>query len=117
MRHSIYALFIVCLLLSSCDRYDQKVSIFDVTKTEVLILKSDKKGKVISLKVLGDGVLRGKAHLSLMLNGKPYKTEMLTGNIKFEWGGDWYADSATIIYSPVNVNAGNLSLRYRFKTL
>ncbi len=52
-----------------------------------------------------------------MLNEKPYNTENITGNVSFNWGGDWYSDSATIIYKATNVTEGNLIIEYNFETM
>jgi len=69
------------------------------------------------MRIRGSGRLDGEAEIVLMLNGKPYKTEKMKGNIKFTWGGDWYADSITLIYRPLNVESGILILEYWFNDI
>ena len=48
------------------------------------------------------------------LKGKEYKTANLSGMVNFDWGGDWYSDSAEIIYHPINVKGGKISINYCF---
>ena len=35
----------------------------------------------------------------------------------FEWGGDWYAETATVRYEPAGVRSGKVVLHYRFHKL
>jgi hypothetical protein len=59
----------------------------------------------------------GEAQLSLMLNGKPYKTEKLNDNVNYKWGGDWYADSMELKYEPQVVNSGKIKIEYSFNAI
>ena len=62
------------------------------------------------------GNIDGSAEIYLMLNGKPYKTEKISGNVNFKWDGDWYSNNALIIYKATDVNKGKLSIGYAFST-
>jgi hypothetical protein len=91
------------------------VAVTDVRRAEILVLATKDTGaNVHALTIRVSGEIEGQATLTLILNGEPYKTEQLTGKISFEWGGDWYADTAEIRYEPVNVQSGNVKLQYRF---
>ena len=61
------------------------------------------------------GQLDGQATFTLMLNDKPYSVDRADGPVFFEWGGDWYADTAHIRYEPDNVKAGSVTLHYSFR--
>jgi len=65
----------------------------------------------------GYGKIDGEAQLSLMLDGKPYKTEMIKGTVNFKWGGDWYADSMELRYEPQIVNSGKITIEYSFNSI
>jgi hypothetical protein len=64
--------------------------------------------------IRGIGQIDGEGIISLLLNGEPYKVAKLSGKIDFQWGGDWYSETATIRYEPTIVRSGKLVLRYRF---
>ena len=53
----------------------------------------------------------------MLLGGEPYKVKKLSGKVNFEWGGDWYSETAEIRYEPVKVRSGRLILHYRFHRL
>jgi len=106
------------LLLYACTSYDQSTRIADVQKEEVLVLKHKYKSHhVYGISIRGTGSVDGEANISLILNGEPYKTEKLKGKVHFEWGGDWYSDTAEIRYKPVNVKSGELAIEYKFSIL
>lgn len=69
---------------------------------------------VVSFQIRGIGSIDGVAQVDLMLNGKPYRTERLTGNVSFSWGGDWYSPAAEIRYQPLKVEGGKLEFHYEF---
>jgi hypothetical protein len=91
------------------------VVVDDARKAEVLILGA-KSGNPYThgVSIRGSGDIDGEATMSLMLNGEPYKVTKLRGRIDFEWGGDWYAETAEIRYEPVKVRSGKVVLHYRF---
>jgi hypothetical protein len=69
---------------------------------------------VSSLHVEGRGKLDGEGELSLILNGKPYKTERLNGPVRFSWRVDWYSTEAVVRYTPLTAKSGTITLRYHF---
>ena len=96
----------------------QQIEIKNITNTETLILKKlSNQSNIHSLKIKGSGNIDGEAKISLILNGKEYKTANLSGMVNFDWGGDWYSDSAEIIYHPINVKGGKISINYCFFNL
>ena len=105
------------IFLSSCTQYDQEIIITNITESQELILKANKNGNAHSIHIHGAGHIKGNAEIILMLNGNPYKTESLSGNVNFKWAGDWYSNNATVIYKAENVTEGNLLLEYNFEVL
>ena len=105
-------------LIVGCDDNKQEYRITDVAKPEMIALKKQKgQGNIYGYSISGKGQIHGEATISLMLNGKPYCVEQLSGNVAFERGGDWYSDSISILYRPSSVKKGNLHLKYKFKDL
>jgi hypothetical protein len=86
-------------------------------KQEILLKKDSGQGNIHGIFVRGSGKLGGEARISLLLNGKPYKFETLSGPIDFKWGGDWYSDEAKILYEPIHATSGQLILQYSFKEI
>jgi len=108
--------FILLILLAGCDVVSRSHVLADVTKSEVItLMKKPRQGAIHSFSITGTGNIEGSAEISLMLNGKPYKTEILYGRVDFQWSGDWYSDEARIIYTPKSVSGGNLKLKYKFR--
>ena len=105
------------ILLASCTKYDQKYIVHNTSKPQTIILKNREGINVTSISIKGYGHIDGNAQIILMLNGKPYKSENISGNIKFKWSSDWYSNDATIIYTPQNVTTGNLIIEYNFNLL
>lgn len=91
------------------------VSVRDVRHAESLILGQESgNSHPWGIWIEGSGHVDGEATISLLLHGQPYKVERVRGRVEFEWGGDWYAETATVRYEPVNVRSGTVVLRYRF---
>ena len=91
------------------------VKVEDVSKPEtIMVMKRRSQGFISGMTIRGSGRLDGNAEIVLLLNDKPYKTERLCGKISFQWGGDWFEDSATIEYRPSSAKTGELSLNYEF---
>lgn len=111
-------IFILILLvfLMGCSDNTQTYNVADVTRPGIITLKkTDSQGDVHSMTVVGKGHLDGVAEIVLILNEKPYKTESISGDIDFTWGGDWYSKSAQVEYTPSLVKSGYLSLQYKFE--
>ncbi len=110
--------FVLLVVVIGCGVVKQTHSVADVTKPETITLKKQSsQGSIHSMSVVGKGHLDGTAEIVLILNGKPYKTEHLSGDVDFQWGGDWYSDSAKIEYKPSSVKNGHLSLQYKFEDI
>lgn len=107
MPMKYWVILISVVLLSGCGSRAQSVDIADVTKAETLTI-SKKPGQegIYSISIRGRGKIDGEAEISLLLNGAPYRTERIAGDVAFEWGGDYYADDAEIVYTPINVRSG-----------
>jgi hypothetical protein len=91
------------------------VSVSDVRQGETLVLGT-KTGNPYThgITIRGSGEIDGDATISLLLNGEQYKVAKLNGRIDFEWGGDWYSETAEVRYEPTNVQAGKVVLHYIF---
>ena len=104
----------VMVLLTGCF-WTRSVELADVTRTETVILrKMPGQGPVHSLSIRGSGTIQGHAEITLILNDASYKMEELSGQVDFQWGGDWDSDEAEIRYKPTSVTSGSLKLRYKF---
>ncbi|HMF16053.1 MAG TPA: hypothetical protein VKE98_02550 [Gemmataceae bacterium] len=93
------------------------VTISDVRRPETLVLGKETGNPPYGITIRGSGEVDGEATLSLLLNGEAYKVEKLSGTVSFEWGGDWYSETAEIRYEPINVRSGKLIFHYRFHRL
>ena len=104
--------------LAGCGSQNQVYNIADVTKPEAITLKKVKsQGDIHYLTVVGTGHLEGTGEITLILNGKPYKTESLSGDVQFTWAGEWYSDSAKLEFKPTAAKSGELSMQYKFKDM
>ena len=105
----------IATLLSGCGQTYRTYTINDPTQDEIITLtKMPEQDGIYSWTVKGTGEIEGEATISVMLNEEPYLTEELSGKVDFQWNGDWYGDEAEIVYSPISVMSGNLTLKYRF---
>ncbi len=108
--------FLTLIFLVGCVPGKQTYTITDITKQSTITLrKLRSQGDIHSMTLTGKGHIDGNAKIVLILNGKPYKTESLSGDIDFKWRGDWYSDSAQIVYKPSSVRRGYLVLQYKFE--
>jgi len=112
----IFFLFIT-LTLTSCVKYNQKHIVNDLSKSQKIILQSNKSANVYSLTLNVTGNIKGYAEITLMLDGEPYKSEKIKDKVNFNWAGDWYSDKATIIYTTKNATDGKLVFKYKFNTI
>ena len=98
--------------------HNQQAEIKNIKNKETIILKKlPSQGNVHGIKIKISGYINEEAKISLILNQEEYKTEILKGNFTFDWIGDWYADTAEVIYKPLNVQSGKVTLKYRFLDL
>ena len=108
-------LFTIAFFIYSCFDGSQYYEIKDATNPEVVILKKEiKQGNIHAITISGTGQISGEAKIILILNGAPYKSEDISGKVSFNWGGDWYSDTAEIRYDPASVIDGQLSIKFRF---
>ena len=108
-------IFTIALFIYSCFGGSQYYEIKDITNPEVVILKKEiKQGNIHAITISGTGQISGEAKIILILNGASYNSEDISGKVSFNWGGDWYSDTAEIRYDPVSVIDGQLSIKFRF---
>lgn len=109
-------LFILFVVLSRCHIYEQKVEIENAAVSDTLVLKKNSAQQHIhKLTIWVRGELDGNASLSLMLDGKLYLTEKLSGKFDHKmYSTDWYSDSAELVYKPTGVKNGSVKLIYTF---
>lgn len=112
----ILPLLAVVLVFVGCSFSQREVSVKDVTKSETIILKKKPgQGSISSIHVVGRSSINGKAEVQLILNGAVYKRAEVSGDSRFEWSGDWYADEAEVRYIPGSASSGTLTLKYDLK--
>ena len=113
-----YSVLVLLFLGQSCAKHPHELKVADVQTPQVIMLKKEPSaGNVHGIDIRVRGNLDGEAHVSLMLNGNPYKTERVTDKTSFSWSGDWYSDTAEIRYEPINVKSGTLIVEYQFSSL
>jgi len=96
----------------------QQTSFIDVQQKQMVVLKKrPDQGNVHTLVVKAWGEIDGQATISLMYNNKIEHTEKISGRFKMEWGGDWYANEITFVYTPTNVKRGKVDINYEFSSL
>jgi hypothetical protein len=104
------------MIFAACTLIDQQTYVKDITKQETIIIKKYRgQGGVHGIKIKISGTIEGESRISLILNEKEYKTNQLKGDFSFTWGGDWYSDSAKIIYQPISAKNGDVLIQYNFK--
>ena len=105
----------VLILVTGCGSSDDSASILDASQPATIVLKSEITEGVVGLGIVGTGHVDGTGRIELVLNGQPYKTDVLMGDVSFRWGGDWYSPEATIQYTPQDARGGTIKLAYRFR--
>ena len=103
-------LSLTATVLVSCSR---TVQIENISTAETIVLETESKYPS-SIRISGKGKIEGAARISLMADGKAYRTEELSGKVDFEWFNDWYLEEAVLEYEPGTAKSGNLTLKYRF---
>lgn len=99
-----------------CNGSEQSYRFPDVTVSEKVVLKKlAGQGNIHGFELQGNGYIDGKAEITLFLNGSPYRTEKLHGDVYFNWKGDWYSDNAEVVYKPDTAELGHLTVLYKFK--
>ncbi len=111
-----WIIIIVLLVgITACGIYEQKIEIPDVSVKKTFILKKDPdQGHIHRLEIQFVGELDGDAEMTLILNGEPYDTAELSGTFDLMYSGDWYTDSAELIYQPSGVKSGHFKIIYQF---
>ncbi len=104
------------LFLISIKSFNQQIEIKDIRKKEIIILRKNLSQRYIhNIKINISGTIKGQSTISLILNNKEYKINKLNGDFSFNWGGDWYDDTAKIIYQPISTQNGNVTIQYKFE--
>jgi hypothetical protein len=87
----------------------------DVRQAEILVLGEETGNpSTYAISIRGSGQIDGEATVSLLLNGRPNKVEKLRRMVDFQWGGDWYSETAKVQYEPSGVRSGKVVLHYNF---
>ena len=112
MKWLVALLLCLSVTLVGCKPRQTEISVADVTKAETLILKGTLRPASFLLK--GEGRIEGSAEIQMMQFGKVHKGTALSGDVRFQWSGDWYVDIIEVRYIPNGVTGGNLKLIYSF---
>jgi len=110
----IISLFFL-LSLSSCTTRTQLHQLSNPTENQQFLLRKRFVGKPTSgLLIMGKGYVDGEARIALVLEGKVYKTRVVSGNVKFQWRENWRDDRAILRYQPLSVTEGNFRFSVTF---
>lgn len=111
------SLCLFSILFIACTKIlNHQTKVKDIREKEIIVLrKSPSQKSIHAIKINISGTIKGKSEISLMLGNKKYLTNELTNNFSFNWNPEWYADTAKIIYNPINVKNGNVTIRYEFE--
>ena len=115
-----YLLVFLLILLSAVVVYSystkRKVEISHIKQKQTIVLhKKASQNGIYGIKINIAGTIKQEAALSLMLGDQTYRTKKLKNNFSFSWSGDWYSDTARIIYVPINVESGKVIIEYEFE--
>ncbi|MFB6275493.1 MAG: hypothetical protein ABEI32_05020 [Halothece sp.] len=103
------------LSLSSCRSQTQLYRLNDVTENQQILLRKKSIAKPsYGLLIMAQGYLEGQARIALLRNGNVYQTEVISGNVKFQWREKWQDHRAIIRYQPSSVTDGNLRVSVTF---
>ena len=109
------SLFLLFLLSSCSTQQTQLYQISDLAETQQLLLRKKTFSRsTYGLLIMGKGKIDGRARIALLLDGNVYKTEMISGRVRFQWQEKWRDSHAIIRYQPLNVTEGNLRFSVTF---
>ena len=116
MNKLVPVFIILILTCTSCGLHEMSADLEDVSSREVIVIRKDVcQEHIHRLEIRVAGELDGKGELSLILNRKPYVTLELSGKFDIKmYEGDWYSDTARIVYEPDGVTKGTVKLIYQF---
>lgn len=113
MKKETYLLVLILAATTFLFGCSNEVRIKSVAFSETVTLKSKEKNPT-RIWLAFNGRIEGEAKITLMLDGNPYRSENLNGDIDFVWENDWYHNEAIIEYEHGNTKSGNLVIRYDF---
>jgi len=109
---------LVLISVIGCNIHEQKIEVQEVKKAEkfTVICERTNMGGGFNLVVAGSGWIDGEAELTLLDNdGVTFRSRHMTGEVNFNWSQHWTAGSAHMVYEPIDVSGGSLSLVCEFK--
>ena len=107
---------IIILLLFSIFACNQTESfqITDLSVKKEFLLKPES-DKNYSIRLEFKGNVNGKSSISLESNSSGFKKELeVSGEIDTVFNFDWYQEKGKIVYEPIEVNSGELWIKYTF---
>lgn len=101
-------------MFTSCGNRGRTIQIVDVTKTNIVnmvaecnnIIETNPCGITVSIY----GILEGSA----LVHAGTWETKRLSGTIKWDIYGDWFATNCVLYYTPEHVKSGHLKLYYKY---
>ncbi len=116
MKKIVPVILTLIFLNTTCNQYKRQTDVENVGSREVIVLKKDTcQQHIHKLEIRIIGEVDGKGKVSLFLDRKPYVTSELSGKFDIKmYSGDWYSDTARIVYEPDDVKKGNIKLIYQF---
>ena len=104
---------IICSIwLSSCDYSDEEY-VLDLSKTSTFVLNAVNTEPVSEFRLHAKGSSSAEGVLELLLEDTIYKTQKISGNVNFKWGGDWYHPNMKLIYRIQKNGKGTLKIKYK----
>jgi hypothetical protein len=100
--------------------FRQTTVMVDATQPQTIILrKRFYQGYIDRVMIHCSGFIEGKATIQRVFynNGDflGFRDQgTISGKVSFDWGGDWYSDTAEIRYIPESVSSGHLTFTYTF---
>lgn len=110
MRYIVYLILFISLI--SCGFVDNRYDL-DLSSEKTFTLTSKNNELPSGFRFHANGNYSGEGTLVLLLEGKPYKTKIIKGDVDFTWSGDWYYPKMRFIYKVKKKGIGKLKIRYK----
>lgn len=104
-KSSINAVFFVCLLFINSCNHKERLNVKDAKYYEEIKIVSKLKNPT-GVKVSVRGNIDGAATIQI----SPWNVIELAGDFDKSFYQDWFESSCVVIYNPVNVKSGNVSI-------
>lgn len=80
----------------------------------VLLSKKPEQENPFAFELTAEGEISGTAEIQLLVDGKPFKQEHLSGKFKVTFQEDWFSPQMEVRYFASEKNVGTLKMSYAF---